>query len=88
MGLFDRFKRGLAKTRDKIAGGFRAILPFGKKIDEQVLDAPQIQPRIVGLAHGFQVSLDRLQTIDFRILSCIAGALCQEAHEHGRDPDQ
>lgn len=38
MGLFDRFKKGLARTREKIAGGFRAILPFGKKIDEQVLD--------------------------------------------------
>ena len=38
MGLFDRFKKGLAKTREKIASGFRAILPFGRKIDDQVLD--------------------------------------------------
>jgi fused signal recognition particle receptor len=38
MGLFDRFKKGLAKTREKITGGFRSILPFGKKIDEAVLD--------------------------------------------------
>ncbi len=38
MGLFDRLKKGLSKTRDKIASGFRAILPFGKKIDEEVLD--------------------------------------------------
>lgn len=37
MGLFDKFKKGLAKTRDKIASGFRSILPFGKKIDEAVL---------------------------------------------------
>ncbi len=38
MGILDRLKKGLAKTRDKIASGFRAILPFGKKIDDAVLD--------------------------------------------------
>jgi fused signal recognition particle receptor len=38
MGLFDRFKQGLAKTRQKIAGSFRSILPFGKKIDEEVIN--------------------------------------------------
>ncbi len=38
MGLFDKLKKGLAKTRDKIGAGFRSILPFGKKIDEAVLN--------------------------------------------------
>ncbi|MGB9623548.1 MAG: signal recognition particle-docking protein FtsY [Phycisphaerae bacterium] len=38
MGILDRLKKGLAKTRDRIASGFRAILPFGKKIDDAVLD--------------------------------------------------
>ncbi len=38
MGLFDRLKKGLAKTREKIAAGFRAILPFGKRIDEHVIE--------------------------------------------------
>ncbi len=38
MGLFDRLKQGLAKTRAKIAAGFRAILPFGKKIDDAVIE--------------------------------------------------
>jgi len=38
MGILDRLKKGLAKTRNKIASGFRAILPFGKKIDDTVLD--------------------------------------------------
>ncbi len=38
MGLFDKFKKGLAKTRDKIGAGFRSILPFGKKIDDAVLN--------------------------------------------------
>ncbi|MFH0980075.1 MAG: signal recognition particle-docking protein FtsY [Planctomycetota bacterium] len=37
MGLLDRFKRGLSKTRERIASGFRAVLPFGRKIDETVL---------------------------------------------------
>jgi fused signal recognition particle receptor len=37
MGLFDRFKKGLAKTREKIVGSFRSILPFGKKIDDTVI---------------------------------------------------
>lgn len=38
MGLFDRFKQGLAKTREKIGRSFRSILPFGRKIDDQVID--------------------------------------------------
>ncbi|MBL8880405.1 MAG: signal recognition particle-docking protein FtsY [Phycisphaerales bacterium] len=38
MGLFDFFKKGLAKTRDKLVAGLRSILPFGRKIDEALLD--------------------------------------------------
>ncbi|MCZ6653647.1 MAG: signal recognition particle-docking protein FtsY [Planctomycetota bacterium] len=38
MGLFDRFKKGLTKTREKIAQGFRAVLPFGQSIDENILN--------------------------------------------------
>jgi fused signal recognition particle receptor len=38
MGLFDRIKQSLAKTRAKLIGGFRTILPFGGKIDAKVLD--------------------------------------------------
>lgn len=38
MGLFDRFKKGLAKTRDKINRSFRSVLPFGRKIDDALLD--------------------------------------------------
>ncbi len=38
MGLFDRFKKGLAKTREKISRTFRSILPFGRKIDDQLID--------------------------------------------------
>lgn len=38
MGLFDRFKKALAKTRDKVVGSFESILPFGRSIDEDLLD--------------------------------------------------
>jgi fused signal recognition particle receptor len=38
MGIFDRFVKGLAKTRDKITRSFRSVLPFGKKIDDAVID--------------------------------------------------
>jgi fused signal recognition particle receptor len=38
MGFLDRLKQGLAKTRDKISRSFRSILPFGKKIDESIIN--------------------------------------------------
>ena len=37
MGLFDRFKKGLARTREKVSAGFRSVLRLGHKIDEQTL---------------------------------------------------
>jgi fused signal recognition particle receptor len=37
MGLFDRFKTALGKTRDRVVSSFKSILPFGRRIDEQVL---------------------------------------------------
>lgn len=38
MGLFDAFRRGLKKTHERIVSGLRAVLPFGRKIDEDLLD--------------------------------------------------
>ncbi len=38
MGLFDRFKKSLSKTRDKVLGSLRSVLAFGRKIDETLLD--------------------------------------------------
>jgi fused signal recognition particle receptor len=38
MGIFGLFKKGLAKTRDKLAAGLRAVLPFGRKIDDALLE--------------------------------------------------
>ena len=37
MGLFDRFKRGLSKTRDKLTTGLRSVLRIGHKIDQNTL---------------------------------------------------
>ncbi|NOS99081.1 MAG: signal recognition particle-docking protein FtsY [Phycisphaerales bacterium] len=37
MGLLDRLRQGLSKTRARVAEGLRAVLPFGRKIDEGVL---------------------------------------------------
>ncbi len=38
MGLFDRFKTGLTRTREKIASSLRSILPFGRKVDDDLLE--------------------------------------------------
>ncbi len=38
MGLFDRLKSALGKTRDKVVSSFRSVLPFGRKIDDALLD--------------------------------------------------
>lgn len=37
MGLLDRFKKGLSRTREKIVSGFRATLRVGQKIDVSTL---------------------------------------------------
>ena len=38
MGLFDRFRRGLKKTHEKIVSGLRSVLTVGRKIDEALLE--------------------------------------------------
>jgi len=38
MGLFDRFKKALSKTRDKVVSSFRSVIPIGRKIDDALLD--------------------------------------------------
>ncbi len=38
MGLFDRFRKGLSRTRERIASGFRTALRVGHKIDVTTLD--------------------------------------------------
>ncbi|MHC4697164.1 MAG: signal recognition particle-docking protein FtsY [Planctomycetota bacterium] len=37
MGLFDRFKSGLTRTREKISTSFRSVLRIGRSIDQDTL---------------------------------------------------
>lgn len=37
MGLFDRLKKGLAKTREKVTTGLRSVLRIGQKIDQSTM---------------------------------------------------
>ena len=38
MGLFDKLKSGLAKTRQKLGGGLKAVLTLGRRVDEELLE--------------------------------------------------
>jgi len=38
MGFFDKIKRGLSKTREKIGSGLSSILSLGRRIDQALLD--------------------------------------------------
>jgi len=37
MGLFDRLKKGLSRTRQKITSGFRSVLRIGQTIDQETI---------------------------------------------------
>ncbi len=38
MGLLDRFKKGLTRTREKVTSGLRSVLRVGRKIDRDTID--------------------------------------------------
>lgn len=38
MGLFDKLKSGLSKTRKKLVGGITSVLTIGRRIDEDLLE--------------------------------------------------
>ena len=38
MGLFDRLKKGLSRTREKISSSFRSVLRIGRSIDQATLN--------------------------------------------------
>ncbi|MHC5011496.1 MAG: signal recognition particle-docking protein FtsY [Planctomycetota bacterium] len=38
MGLFEKLKSGLSKTRSRLVGGLKAVLTLGRGIDEQLLE--------------------------------------------------
>ncbi len=37
MGVFDRFKKGLSRTREKVTTGFRSVLRIGQRIDQDTI---------------------------------------------------
>ena len=37
MGIFDRLKKGLTRTREKVAAGFRSVLRVGRAIDQDTI---------------------------------------------------
>jgi len=38
VGIFDKLKQGLTKTREKVTTGFRAVLRVGQSIDDDLID--------------------------------------------------
>ena len=38
MGLFDKLKKGLARTRTSFVGGLKSVLTLGRAIDEDLLE--------------------------------------------------
>jgi fused signal recognition particle receptor len=37
MGLFDRLKKGLSRTRERLASGLRSVIRIGRRIDDETL---------------------------------------------------
>ncbi|MHC5108513.1 MAG: signal recognition particle-docking protein FtsY [Planctomycetota bacterium] len=63
MGLFDRFKKGLERTREKLSAGFRSVLRIGQRIDQDTLDrleetmlaadfGPTTTQRLIGIVNS------------------------------------
>jgi len=50
VGLFDRFKKGLARTREKLSTGLRSVLRIGHKIDEETLQ--RLEDAMLGADFG------------------------------------
>jgi len=42
-GLFQKLREGLSKTRSKVSGGLRSVLPLGRSLDDQVLEEVEEQ---------------------------------------------
>ncbi len=63
MGLFDRFKKGLARTRERISASFRSVLRIGQRIDQDTFQrledtmlcadfGPQTTTRLLGVVES------------------------------------
>jgi fused signal recognition particle receptor len=65
MGLFDRFRDGLRKTRHSFVGGLRRLLRGGVTLDEDTLD--EIEELLVSADMGVQSSVRITRTIESRL---------------------
>ncbi|MEZ4388480.1 MAG: signal recognition particle-docking protein FtsY [Candidatus Krumholzibacteriia bacterium] len=65
MGLFDRFRTGLRKTRQSFVGGLRRLLGGGVKLDEDTLD--EIEELLITADMGVQSAVRITRSIEARL---------------------
>jgi len=65
MGLFERFRSGLSKTRNNFVGGLRRLLGGGVTLDEDTLDA--IEELLITADMGVQSSVRITRNIESRL---------------------
>ena len=65
MGLFERFRSGLAKTRHNFVGGLRKLLGGGVKLDEDTLD--EIEELLITADMGVQSAVRITRSIESRL---------------------
>jgi fused signal recognition particle receptor len=65
MGLFDRFRAGLRKTRQSFVGGLRRLLGGGVTLDEDTLD--EIEELLISADMGVQSAVRITRTIESRL---------------------
>ena len=73
MGIFDRFKKGLARTREKVSAGFRSVLRVGRKIDEETIS--RLEETMLAADFGPTVTQ---QLIDVLTAGWKSGAIVEE----------
>ncbi len=65
MGLFDRFKQGMTKTRDNMVGGLQKLFRGGVKLDEDTLD--QLEELLISADMGVQSAVAITRNIEKRV---------------------
>ena len=59
--VFDKFKDGLKKSREKITESLKSVLTFGRKIDEQLLD--ELEERLITDDLGVEATMKIIEDI-------------------------
>lgn len=65
MGVFDRFRAGLRKTRTSVVGGLQQLLGGGVKLDEDTLD--EIEELLITADMGVQSAVSITRSIESRL---------------------